>query len=123
MKFEYGHQAPELILLFSDTILWMAICDPYYLFFRYHTLLGTYRVADLQTLPSSHMLATSLQGSFLRLDKADGVRTLSSSCLEHATFTHVVFPEFWKISDLYTERIDTCVSITQLQQGLHIYTV
>ncbi|XP_030100815.1 stabilin-2 isoform X1 [Mus musculus] len=46
---------------------------------KYHTLLGTYRVADLQTLPSSHMLATSLQGSFLRLDKADGNITIEGA--------------------------------------------
>uniref|UniRef100_A0A8C6W213 Stabilin-2 n=1 Tax=Nannospalax galili TaxID=1026970 RepID=A0A8C6W213_NANGA len=37
---------------------------------KYHMQLGTYRVADLQTLSSSDMLATSLQGSFLHLDKA-----------------------------------------------------
>lgn len=42
--------------------------------FRYHTLRGTYGVADLQTLSSSDMLATSLQGNFLRLAKKDGVR-------------------------------------------------
>lgn len=37
-------------------------------------LLGTYGVADLQALPPSDTLATSLQGSFLHLAKADGVR-------------------------------------------------
>lgn len=37
---------------------------------KYHTLLGTYGVVDLQTLSSSDMLETSLQGSFLHLDKA-----------------------------------------------------
>ncbi|XP_029420010.1 stabilin-2 [Nannospalax galili] len=37
---------------------------------KHHMQLGTYRVADLQTLSSSDMLATSLQGSFLHLDKA-----------------------------------------------------
>lgn len=42
--------------------------------FRYHTLPGTYGLADLQALSSSDMLATSLQGSFLHLAKADGVR-------------------------------------------------
>ncbi|XP_053441606.1 stabilin-2 isoform X1 [Nycticebus coucang] len=36
---------------------------------KYHTLLGKYTVADLQTLSSSDMLATSLQGSFLHLAK------------------------------------------------------
>lgn len=42
--------------------------------FRYHVLLGTYRVADLWALSPSDMLATSLQGNFLHLAKADGVR-------------------------------------------------
>lgn len=37
-------------------------------------LLGTYRVADLQALSSSDMLATSLPGNFLHLVKADEVR-------------------------------------------------
>ncbi|GAB1295460.1 Stabilin-2 [Apodemus speciosus] len=46
---------------------------------KYHTLLGTYGVADLQTLSSSHMLATSLQGSFLHLDKAGGNITIEGA--------------------------------------------
>ncbi|XP_060233840.1 stabilin-2 isoform X2 [Meriones unguiculatus] len=48
---------------------------------RHHTLPGTYGVADLQTLPSSHMLATSLPGSFLHLDKADGNITIEGASI------------------------------------------
>ncbi|XP_028633881.1 stabilin-2 [Grammomys surdaster] len=48
---------------------------------KYHILRGTYGVADLQTLSSSHMLATSLQGSFLHLDKADGNITIEGASI------------------------------------------
>lgn len=61
--------------------------------FRYHILLGKYGVADLQTLSSPHMLATSLQENFLHLDKADGVRMPSPGCLEPDTSTRVVLSE------------------------------
>uniref|UniRef100_A0A452G9R1 Stabilin-2 n=1 Tax=Capra hircus TaxID=9925 RepID=A0A452G9R1_CAPHI len=46
---------------------------------KYHTLLGTYGVADLQALSPSDMLATSLQGSFLHLVKADGNITIGGA--------------------------------------------
>nr|CAI9694342.1 unnamed protein product [Rangifer tarandus platyrhynchus] len=46
---------------------------------KYHTLLGTYGVADLQALSPSDMLATSLQGSFLHLEKADGNITIEGA--------------------------------------------
>uniref|UniRef100_A0A8C2NPX9 Stabilin-2 n=1 Tax=Capra hircus TaxID=9925 RepID=A0A8C2NPX9_CAPHI len=46
---------------------------------KYHTLLGTYGVADLQALSPSDMLATSLQGSFLHLAKADGNITIGGA--------------------------------------------
>uniref|UniRef100_A0A8C9BB91 Stabilin-2 n=1 Tax=Phocoena sinus TaxID=42100 RepID=A0A8C9BB91_PHOSS len=48
---------------------------------KYHTLLGTYGVADLQALSPSDMLATSLQGSFLHLAKADGNITIEGACV------------------------------------------
>uniref|UniRef100_A0A2K6FQW9 Stabilin-2 n=1 Tax=Propithecus coquereli TaxID=379532 RepID=A0A2K6FQW9_PROCO len=48
---------------------------------KYHTLLGTYRVADLQTLSSSDMLATSLQGNFLHLAKVDGNITIEGASI------------------------------------------
>uniref|UniRef100_A0A8C4MRF4 Stabilin-2 n=1 Tax=Equus asinus TaxID=9793 RepID=A0A8C4MRF4_EQUAS len=48
---------------------------------RYHTLPGTYGVADLQALSSSDMLATSLQGSFLHLAKADGNITIEGASI------------------------------------------
>ncbi|XP_028736155.1 stabilin-2 isoform X1 [Peromyscus leucopus] len=48
---------------------------------KYHTLLGTYGVADLQILSSSAMLATSLQGSFLHLDKAAGNITIEGASI------------------------------------------
>ncbi|MEJ1277143.1 hypothetical protein NN561_008056 [Cricetulus griseus] len=48
---------------------------------KYHTLLGTYGVSDLQTLSSSHRLATSLQGSFLHLDKANGNITIEGASI------------------------------------------
>ncbi|KAF5926520.1 hypothetical protein HPG69_001148 [Diceros bicornis minor] len=48
---------------------------------RYHTLLGTYGVADLQALSSSDMLATSLQGNFLHLEKADGNITIEGASI------------------------------------------
>uniref|UniRef100_A0A4W2GHQ9 Stabilin-2 n=2 Tax=Bos indicus x Bos taurus TaxID=30522 RepID=A0A4W2GHQ9_BOBOX len=46
---------------------------------KYHTLLGTYGVADLQALSPSDMLATSLQGNFLQLVKADGNITIEGA--------------------------------------------
>ncbi|KAB0406464.1 hypothetical protein E2I00_018467, partial [Balaenoptera physalus] len=46
---------------------------------KYHTLLGTYGVADLQALSPSDMLATSLQGNFLHLAKADGNITIEGA--------------------------------------------
>ncbi|XP_045021332.1 stabilin-2 isoform X2 [Bubalus bubalis] len=46
---------------------------------KYHTLLGTYGVADLQALSPSDMLATSLQGNFLHLVKADGNITIEGA--------------------------------------------
>ncbi|CAH7321829.1 stabilin-2 [Phodopus roborovskii] len=48
---------------------------------KYHTLLGTYGIADLQILSSSDMLATSLQGSFLHLDKGDGNITIEGASI------------------------------------------
>ncbi|XP_005374632.1 PREDICTED: stabilin-2 isoform X2 [Chinchilla lanigera] len=48
---------------------------------KYHILLGTYSVTDLHSLPSSHMLATSLQGSFLCLQKADGNVTIGGATI------------------------------------------
>uniref|UniRef100_A0A2K5ZG23 Stabilin-2 n=2 Tax=Mandrillus leucophaeus TaxID=9568 RepID=A0A2K5ZG23_MANLE len=48
---------------------------------KYHILLGTYRVADLQTLSSSDMLATSLQGNFLHLAKVDGNITIEGASI------------------------------------------
>ncbi|KAH0516419.1 Stabilin-2 [Microtus ochrogaster] len=48
---------------------------------KYHTVRGTYGGADLQNLSSSDMLATSLQGSFLRLDKADGNITIEGASI------------------------------------------
>lgn len=48
---------------------------------KYHILLGKYGVADLQTLSSPHMLATSLQGNFLHLDKADGNITIEGASI------------------------------------------
>ncbi|XP_030897128.1 stabilin-2-like [Leptonychotes weddellii] len=44
-----------------------------------HMLLGTYRVADLQALSPSDMLATSLPGNFLHLAKADGNVTIEGA--------------------------------------------
>ncbi|KAK7813715.1 hypothetical protein U0070_001421, partial [Myodes glareolus] len=44
---------------------------------KYHTIRGTYGGANLQNLSSSDMLATSLQGSFLHLDKADGLQNIT----------------------------------------------
>uniref|UniRef100_A0A8D1QI06 Stabilin-2 n=1 Tax=Sus scrofa TaxID=9823 RepID=A0A8D1QI06_PIG len=46
---------------------------------KHHTLLGTYGVADLQALSPSDMLATSLQGSFLHLAKANGNITIEGA--------------------------------------------
>uniref|UniRef100_A0A8C5XB62 Stabilin-2 n=1 Tax=Microcebus murinus TaxID=30608 RepID=A0A8C5XB62_MICMU len=48
---------------------------------KYHTLLGAYKVADLQTLSSSDMLATSLQGNFLHLAKVDGNITIEGASI------------------------------------------
>ncbi|XP_023572700.1 stabilin-2 isoform X1 [Octodon degus] len=48
---------------------------------KYHTLLGTFSVTDLQSLPSSDTLATSLQGSILRLQKADGNVTIGGAAI------------------------------------------
>ncbi|XP_051028895.1 stabilin-2 [Acomys russatus] len=48
---------------------------------KHHTLQGTYGVADLQTLASSRLLATFLQGSFLHLDKADGNITIEGASI------------------------------------------
>ncbi|KAM6216453.1 stabilin-2 [Rhynchocyon petersi] len=48
---------------------------------KYHTLLGTYRVAELQTLSSSDMLATSLQGNFLHLAKENGNITIEGASI------------------------------------------
>ncbi|KAM5173513.1 stabilin-2 [Callospermophilus lateralis] len=48
---------------------------------KYHTLLGTYGVADLQNLSSSDMLATSLQGNFLHLEKVDGNITIEGASI------------------------------------------
>ena len=60
--------------------------------FRHHTLLGTYGVADLQALSPSDMLATSLQGSFLHLAKANGVRkhSILSFYWKHVIYVHTV---------------------------------
>ncbi|EPY74062.1 hyaluronan receptor for endocytosis-like protein [Camelus ferus] len=46
---------------------------------KYHTLLGTYGVADLQALSPLDMLATSLQGNFLHLAKSDGNITIEGA--------------------------------------------
>ncbi|ELW71592.1 Stabilin-2 [Tupaia chinensis] len=48
---------------------------------KYHMLLGTHGVADLQTLSSSDMLATSLQGNFLHLAKVDGNITIEGASI------------------------------------------
>ncbi|XP_035113318.3 stabilin-2 [Callithrix jacchus] len=48
---------------------------------KYHTLQGTYRVADLQTLSSSDTLATSLPGSFLHLEKVNGNITIEGASI------------------------------------------
>lgn len=48
---------------------------------KYHILLGKYGVTDLQALSSPHMLATSLQGNFLHLDKADGNITIEGASI------------------------------------------
>ncbi|KAM5287908.1 stabilin-2 [Ctenodactylus gundi] len=48
---------------------------------KYHVLLGTYGVADLQTLSSSDVLVTSLQGSSLHLGKADGNVTIQGASI------------------------------------------
>ncbi|XP_007950593.1 stabilin-2 [Orycteropus afer afer] len=48
---------------------------------KYHMLLGTYGVADLQTLSSSDMLATSLQGNLLHLAKVDGNVTIEGASI------------------------------------------
>ncbi|XP_040843938.1 stabilin-2 [Ochotona curzoniae] len=48
---------------------------------KYHTLLGTYGVEDLQTLSASEQLATSLQGHFLRLEKVDGNITIEGASI------------------------------------------
>lgn len=60
--------------------------------YRYHTLLGTYGVADLQALSPSDMLATSLQGNFLQLVKADGVREhrIGSVQWKLVTYVHII---------------------------------
>ncbi|XP_036616197.1 stabilin-2 isoform X1 [Trichosurus vulpecula] len=46
---------------------------------KYHALVGTYRTSDLQILSSSDMLATSLQGNFLRLAKVNGNITIEGA--------------------------------------------
>ncbi|XP_045682562.1 stabilin-2 [Phyllostomus hastatus] len=46
-----------------------------------HMLQGTYRVADLWALSSSDTLATSLQGNFLHLAKADGNLTIEGASI------------------------------------------
>lgn len=63
--------------------------------FRYHTLRGTYGVADLRTL-ASYMLPTSLQGNFLRLAKKDGVRAHRNLFVSWArvTYIHTVLLNF-----------------------------
>lgn len=48
---------------------------------KYHTLLGTYGVADLQTVSASDALATSLQGHFLHLEKVDGNVTIEGASI------------------------------------------
>ncbi|XP_006888640.1 PREDICTED: stabilin-2 [Elephantulus edwardii] len=48
---------------------------------KYHTLLGTYGVAELQTLSSSDMLATSLRGNFLHLAKENGNITIEGASI------------------------------------------
>ncbi|XP_045147126.1 stabilin-2 [Echinops telfairi] len=48
---------------------------------KYHTLLGTYGVAELQTLAPLDMLATSLQGNFLHLAKVDGNITIGGASI------------------------------------------
>lgn len=48
---------------------------------KYHMLLGTYGVTDLQALSSSDRLATSLQGNFLHLAKTDGNVTLDGASI------------------------------------------
>ncbi|XP_021114057.1 stabilin-2 isoform X2 [Heterocephalus glaber] len=48
---------------------------------KFHTILGTYGVADLQSLTSSDMLATSLPGGFLHLEKADGNVTIGGASI------------------------------------------
>ncbi|XP_038612836.1 stabilin-2 [Tachyglossus aculeatus] len=50
---------------------------------KYHILVGTYRVADLQILSSSDMLATSLRGNFLHLTKEDGNITIEGASIIH----------------------------------------
>ncbi|XP_076967946.1 stabilin-2 isoform X2 [Tamandua tetradactyla] len=48
---------------------------------KYHTLVGTYGLADLQTLSPSDMLATSLPGNFLQLEKLDGNITIKGASI------------------------------------------
>ncbi|XP_012590675.1 PREDICTED: stabilin-2 [Condylura cristata] len=48
---------------------------------KHHTLLGSYAVADLQSLSSTDMLATSLQGNFLHLAQADGNVTIEGASI------------------------------------------
>nr|XP_051701790.1 stabilin-2 isoform X1 [Oryctolagus cuniculus] len=48
---------------------------------KYHTLLGTYGVADLQTVSASDVLPTSLQGHFLHLEKVDGNVTIEGASI------------------------------------------
>ncbi|XP_035875396.1 stabilin-2 [Phyllostomus discolor] len=48
---------------------------------KHHMLQGTYRVADLWALSSSDTLATSLQGNFLHLAKADGNITIEGASI------------------------------------------
>uniref|UniRef100_A0A8C3XJ35 Stabilin 2 n=1 Tax=Chelydra serpentina TaxID=8475 RepID=A0A8C3XJ35_CHESE len=47
---------------------------------KYHVLVGAYRLADLQNLSSSDMLATSLHNNFLHLSKENEVRSLVNYC-------------------------------------------
>lgn len=48
---------------------------------KYHTLLGTYGVADLQTVSASDVLTTSLQDHFLHLEKVDGNVTIEGASI------------------------------------------
>lgn len=91
-----------VLLLFFLTTQWYCLMPWYFTIvltdccLRYHTLLGTYGVADLQTLSSSDMLATSLQDNFLHLAKTDGVGEHCNMSVQwkHVTYIHIVLLKF-----------------------------